>query len=242
VQVYDSCEDSTREQPENESPQTPEVKHLNAYMNRELPATIRKRLRALLDRDSIAIEEKVESQLESIVRDALELCTRTYLNTMQSSRSPSGMTAGLAEGAASAESSSATPFNTYNMLQAPHIQTDALTQFSIPPDFDPSFMPQLPTGATLHESAYHSNTMNNENGFFNKSWLQPDSATESAFESLLSEYLHNHADFGTFAPDATLDDQPAEEYTGKGKGRANPNSNPDSTPPDFGPWVPDRSE
>jgi hypothetical protein len=216
-------------------------------MKRELPSMVRRTLKALLDLNFASIEETLENRLESIVRDAQEHCARSYLSSMQSSQSSSATIAVSVKETEPAENVSTIPLKASSPLQPPYFQMDALAQCSIPDDSSSSDMPHLPflndsnnTGATSHDSAYYSHNRHDESLSFDEASLQPSSADQSAFEHLISEYLSRNPNFETVAPDPPLHNQPTEEHTGKGKGRANPDSNPDISHPDFGPFIPDR--
>jgi hypothetical protein len=216
-------------------------------MKRELPTMVRRTLKALLDLNFAPIEETLENRLESIVRDAQEHCSRSYLSSMQSSQPSAGTIAVSVKEMEPAEYLSTISLNASIHLQPPYFQMDALAQCSIPNDSSSSDMPQLSfpndssnTGAIFQDSAYYSQHRDDENIPFDEASLRSNSAGESAFEHFISEFLARNPDFETVAPDSTLHDQPAEEYTGKGKGRADLDSGPETIHLGFGPFIPDR--
>jgi hypothetical protein len=224
-------------------------------MKRELPVTIRRTLMELLDRNFVsikerieeAIEERIEHQLESIISEAQELCARTYHSSTQPSESSSRTIARPVEEAGPAENLAAATSNAWSLVQTPDLHMESLAQSSTAPDSSSSCLPELHflndssnTDAIHHDSMHQSYPMDGEDMCFDEAWLQPDPAGESALEHLFPEYLYRDTDSETISPDPPPDDQPTEEYNGKGKGRANPDSNSDATHPYFGPFIPDR--
>jgi hypothetical protein len=217
-------------------------------MNRELPVTIRKTLQAALDGSLVAIEEKLQNQLENIVRDVHETLTRNYLNSVQPSESFSEATAGPSNEAGPVGNCSTTELTAYPVMQPAQSHKDALASFLIPPDASSPYPLQLPlphdstnTVELFSDSAYHSNPRDAEQPCFDNTWLDPDCRGRSAYEGFFGVNLLGDITFETIMPSTPLNDQPVEQYTGKGKGRADPNSSLETTYPDFGPWVPDRS-
>jgi hypothetical protein len=249
VQDYDPFEDAFSERADEASPQSPELRHFNAYMNRELPATIRRALQAALDRDLVHIEETLKNQLENIVRDVHETLTRNYVNPVQQpTETSSGTIAGPVNEAGSVGNWPTTNLNAGFVVQPAQSQNDALAPFSIPPDARSPYLHQLPvfddssnTGTSFGDSGYHSYSMYDDNICFDEAWLQPDPTGESAIESLSSENLPREINFETTTPFLPLSNQSTEPYNGKGKGRADPDVNFDTRQPDFGPWIPNRS-
>jgi hypothetical protein len=217
-------------------------------MNREVPVTIRRTLQTAIDRNLISIEETLKNQLENILREVLETLTRNYFASVQSFDTRSETMAGVVEGADPGENRSTIDLNSCDLVQFGQFQIDALAPFSIPPDASSSNLAPLPipedninTGASFSDSAYHSCPVGTENPSFDKSWFNPDPGYESVYESFFGVDLSGNSSFEMIAPDPPLDSQATETYTGKGKGRADSDSNSDTTQPDFGPWVPDRS-
>jgi hypothetical protein len=202
-------------------------------MKRELPAMVRRTLRAILDRDLGSIEETLETQLPNIVRESYELCAQNYLNSTQPSKVLPSTVNGPAEEPRTAEISSTTAPKAWNSIQPPYFRMDALSLFSIPPDASSSYPPWLlplvestNTVSSFPDSAYQSNPVDAESECFNEAWLGPNLGSESAWDNFIGD------DPAGYTPNLLLDDPPNEEYTGKGKGRADPGSNP---------WVSDRS-
>jgi hypothetical protein len=136
--------------------------------------------------------------------------------------------------------------NVCDSVPSTQVQIDALAPFSIPPDAISSFLPPLllensvDTGASFSDSAYYSYPTDTQESSFDESWLKPDPGSESIYESLFGTELPGDSSFEMIAPDLPCDSQPSEQYTGKGKEKADPDSNNNDTQFDFSPWVPDR--
>jgi hypothetical protein len=217
-------------------------------MNRELPGTIRRTLQAALDRNLASIEETLKNQLENIVRDVHETLARNFLNSVQPSEPSSGTIDRLAGGLSPAENLSTTALTPCDATYLTKFQTDTLAHYSIPSDASsldllslPSLDDHVNTSASFADSGYQSYHEQVENTCFDDAWLQLDPDFGSVYESLSADILPGGAALQTNTPDPDFDQQPAEEYLGKGKGRATPHGNSDTTYVHFGPWVPDRS-
>lgn len=208
----------------NESPKSPELKQFDAFLKRELPRTIRKRLQVYLERSFGPIEETIKNELEGIVRDAQEALTRGFLGTTPPEHSHAETKAGSAREEINTwqlNVSQAGPSDPRSHVQP---QMDALAPYFVPPDATgtgPSSTELLTANdnavTTLSDSAYYS--LPTQDLQFDEDWLNTiidDSTWNLSLDQHSSEEI---AHIGSRIEWST-EEVPQTSYTGKGKGKA----------------------
>jgi hypothetical protein len=204
------------------SPKAPELKEFDAFLRRELPRAIRKTLQTALESRIGLIEETLKNELETIIRDTQETLTRSYMGS-----TPSCSLTPAAEMISPTESRPPQSVVTNEHRPAPSggSKTEALSQYCVPPDAALASLPELAHSfsegkayTTSSDSAYQSMSSN---------WIDPMPDTELHFDPIFSNFGDLGLEFPEFMAfnsfgsfNNPLEDQPSEEYTGKGKGRA----------------------
>lgn len=218
---YDTyCDDSIKRQCD-ESPKPPELKQFDAYLRRELPRRIRKRLQELLESNFGLIEETIKNQLEGIVRDEQDELTRGYLSTSQSQGSLPAKAAACAQEenvGFDLDSTQAGPSNAQLRVQP---EMDALSLYFVPPDTTGTPLPD--TGLLAANS--HTFAEPSDSAYYS---LQTD---DEWFETMINDSTSNfpvgHGDVeesilaGSWTGPVAEEVAPQESYTGKDKGKVN---------------------
>ncbi|KAH7075731.1 hypothetical protein BKA63DRAFT_305477 [Paraphoma chrysanthemicola] len=73
----------------DDSPESPALAQFHAFLRRELPRTVRKRLQTMLESKLGPLEETLKNEVESVVRDCQETLTHSYLKEAGTSTGPS---------------------------------------------------------------------------------------------------------------------------------------------------------
>lgn len=195
---YDFHEDKHDGQDKQRSPKSPDVQQFNAFLKRELPRTIRKTLQALLESKLGPIEETLKNELESIVRDAHESLTRSYLSSAQATEDLEGVDA--------AQSSSAAPSQSIEVPPQYLVPSEATT--SIPTL--PLTADKLASSTAFFDSAYHSvpEASALDDAVLNDSWLDTFFEDGDVLHELFAQNSSNAA---------SADVHFVQPYTGKGK-------------------------
>lgn len=192
-------------------------------MKRELPRTIRKTLQAALESKSGPIAETLKNELESIVRDAQETLTQSYLSSIQMTDDASAAASGSTGRTQSSQPVPESSFREHGMTQSMPFANDALSQYIILPEATAASLPTLffsadgtATRATSSTSAPQSlSEMLPDNPIMDDVWLNTFIDDEDILHGIFTQ---DNAEYGTFDSEAlSLQNQPFDQYIGKGK-------------------------
>lgn len=218
---YDLCTTKEKSPTSNDSPKPPELKQFDAFLKRELPRTIRKKLQAFLEDSFGPIEETIKNELEGIVRDAQEVLTRRFLGTGLPEDQSIGTTPGLVNGDINAWQSGvsqAGPSEPRIHLQP---QMDALAPYFVPPDATGTALLDAYQLAAIDyvyeappDSGYYSHPMQDHEEWLN-TVIDDDTWTRPSDENVSEDITRGGSRTG-----ASAEQGPETPYTGKGKGRA----------------------
>jgi hypothetical protein len=221
---YDASDESIDEPGEEISPRSAEISQFDAYLRRELPRKIRKKLQGVLEGKIGPIEETLKNDLEALVRDCQESLTRNFFDVVRPSEVPEQRDAASQP---EQSHSDAPPSGANPTDQPPRANADALVQFLVPPDSVPVSWPDV--AASSNHTTSHA--ISSDSAYFS---LIGDESGPSSDDVWLESVLDSAAAFDDFSStvnfpwsqdsDASYLTLPTESilptYTGKGKGRA----------------------